>query len=419
MPPALVTSLYALLWLPVLPLALAYLLWRARRQPDYLAHWAERLGWGPAAGARPRILVHAVSVGETRAAEPLVQALLARFPQHEILLTHTTPTGRETGLSLFGDRVRQAYLPYDAPPLVALFLKRSRPVAVVVMETEIWPGLFLGCWRRGIPAFLVNARLSERSRRGYARVRPLVAPALARLAGVAAQTREDAERLETLGARHVKVTGNLKFDVATRPAGDLADQIGARYPGRFVFLAASTRDGEEAFLLEQLAFLPADVLLLLVPRHPQRFDEVARMVAERGLAWGRRSALEEAPADARVLLGDSMGEMSAYYSASRLAYIGGSLVPLGGQNLIEAAALGCPALVGPHTWNFAEAADQAVATGAARRVADFAGLGRMVLALHDDPAALEAMVRAGQAFTAANRGATQRTVAMLEEALPG
>lgn len=416
MPPSLVTLLYALLWLPVLPLALVYLLWRARRQPDYLAHWGERLGWGPVAGRRPRILVHAVSVGETRAAEPLLRRLMERYPGHEILLTHTTPTGRETGFSLFGDRVRQAYLPYDFPPLVALFLARARPAMVVVMETEIWPGLFLACRRRGISAFLVNGRLSERSLRGYGRVRALVAPALAGLTGVAAQTRDDAERLARLGARAVRVTGNLKFDVAPGPAGELAARIRERYPRRFVFLAASTRDGEEADLLDLLPRAPADVLLLLVPRHPQRFAEVGRLVAQRGLDWGQRSALDQAPADARVLLGDSMGEMAAYYAAARLAYIGGSLVPLGGQNLIEAAALGCPTLVGPHTWNFAEATEQAVAAGAARRVADFAELGEFLARLHQAPGELAAMAEAGRAFAEANRGAAARTLDLLESA---
>ncbi|HNA82872.1 MAG TPA: lipid IV(A) 3-deoxy-D-manno-octulosonic acid transferase [Thiobacillaceae bacterium] len=413
--------LYALAWLVVLPFAFLYLLWRARRQPEYLAHWPERLGFGPAAGPRPRVLVHAVSLGETRAAEPLVEALLARHPDWEVLLTHATPTGRAAGRERFAGRVARAYLPYDFPPLVALFLARSQPALVIVMETEIWPGLFQGCAARGIPVFLVNARLSDRSWRGYRRIAKLAGPALASLAGLAAQTRDDAARLADLGGQNIQVMGNLKFDMAP-PAGWEATgaALRARFEGRFALLAASTREGEEAVLLDLLA-KPGleDLLLVLVPRHPQRFEEVARLIQGRGLAWGRRSALDGIPAGARVVLGDSMGEMAAYYAAADLAYIGGSLLPFGGQNLIEAAALGCPALVGPHTWNFAEAAEQAVEAGAARRVNDLVELAAVVAALREDSGTLAAMAEAGRRFTEANRGATERVLELVEPAMAG
>jgi 3-deoxy-D-manno-octulosonic-acid transferase len=287
--------LYSLVWLAVLPFALLYLLWRARKQPEYLRHWPERLGWTRVWAGQPRLWIHAVSVGETRAAAPLIAAWRTRHAEVAILLTHTTPTGRETGRILFGElsgaALEQAYLPYDFPPLVWLFLQRARPGMGVIMETELWPNLFAACESRGLPLFLVNARLSERSARGYARFRGLAEPALRSLRGLAAQTADDARRFTSLGARSVRVSGNLKFDVAAPPeTAGRAEELRRLFGGRFVWLAASTREGEEPLLLaalEQLA-LP-DVLLVLVPRHPQRFAEVARLIAARGRPWARMS----------------------------------------------------------------------------------------------------------------------------------
>jgi 3-deoxy-D-manno-octulosonic-acid transferase len=412
--------LYSLAWALALPFLLLYLAWRAIRQPEYLRHWRERLGLGPRRGKRPCLLLHAVSVGETRAADPLVKSLMARHPDHDILLTHTTPTGRATGLELFGDRVTQAYLPYDFPPLVRRFLRRARPSLCIVMETEIWPNLFAACARARIPTFLINARLSERSARGYRRIARLVRPALADLDGIAAQTTEDADRLRALGGERIRVTGNLKYDV-TPPMTTVAqaEDLRRRFAGKFVFLAASTREGEEAMLLDALDnFGAADVLLVLVPRHPQRFQEVARLIQERGLPWARRSEGQSAGRDIRVFLGDSMGEMAAYYAAADLAYVGGSLLPFGGQNLIEAAAAGCPALIGPHTWNFTDAAEQASVAGCALRVADADALVAAVKLLRQAPDKRAAMAAAGLRFTAANRGATERVMAMIEAAWP-
>ncbi len=413
--------LYSLLWLVALPLAFLHLLLRARRQVAYLRHWGERLGLVPRSGHdQPLIWLHAVSVGETRAAAPLVRALRGRFPDHVILLTHATPTGRATGQDLFGDSVMQCYLPYDFPPLVHLFLNRTRPVLGVIMETEIWPNLYVACARRDIPLYLVNARLSEKSARGYGRYPALIAPALRSLTGIAAQTEADARRLRELGASRVDICGNVKFDVT--PAADTearAQDLRTLFADRFVLLAASTREGEEALLLDALIHLEIPhLLLLLVPRHPQRFDAVAGLLAERGLATVRRSSRQPLQTDTQVYLGDSMGELAAYYAASDLAYVGGSLVPLGGQNLIEAAAAGCPALIGPHTWNFTEAAEQAVAWGAARRVADADELAAAALALYRDPDARQRMRTAGMDFAATNRGATARIMALLETARP-
>ncbi len=402
-----------LLWL-LLPWALAHLWWRGRRQPGYREHVAERFGWYQVRPARPVIWLHAVSVGETRAAEPLVRALAARFPGHELLLTQMTPTGRETAQQLFGETATIVYLPYDYPRAVARFLARFRPRLGILMETEIWFNLVDRCARLGVPLLLANARLSEKSARGYALVAPLTRAALTRLAAVSAQTREDAERLERLGALAVEVTGNLKFDVALAPqllalGAELKQRIGQRP----VLLAASTRDGEEELVLDALARIRVEgLLLLLVPRHPQRFGEVAALVAKRNLSYLRRSDNRALPPDCQVLLGDSMGEMPAYYVACDLAFIGGSLLPYGGQNLIEACAVGRPLLFGPHMYNFAEASRLALAAGAAVEVADAVMLGDRAGELLRDQTTLARMSQAALAFSRAHQGATARNLAI-------
>jgi 3-deoxy-D-manno-octulosonic-acid transferase len=405
----------------LLPFAFIYLIWRARRQPEYLRYWPERLGYIRTWTGGPRLWIHAVSVGETRAAAPLIAAWRTRYPDGAILLTHTTPTGRETGKNVFGETIEQAYLPYDFQPLVWLFLRRSRPSLGVIMETELWPNLFAACRRHNLPLFLINARLSARSANRYARFRGLVASTLQALNGLAAQTADDALRFQALGAENVRITGNLKFDVTAPEGFELrAHAIKQRFTERFVWLAASTREGEEVVLLDVLKQLQLDdVLLVIVPRHPQRFDEVGRLIAARGLPWARRSDPEtkiKTDSQIRVFLGDSMGEMAAYFAAADVAYIGGSLLPFGGQNLIEAAAAGCPVLIGPHTWNFTEAADQAIAAGAARRVADSEALATALRELHNDAPSRQRMAAAGREFADRNRGATQRTLAMLESA---
>jgi len=413
--------LYTLAWTLGLPFAFLYLLWRSRRQPEYRRHWDERMGRGRSLHGRPVIWLHAVSVGETRAAAPLVNALRERYRHHLILLTHTTPTGRSAGHDLFGDNVIQSYLPYDLPCLVKRFLDRVRPQLGIIMETEIWPNLFAACRQRGLPLYLVNARLSERSAQGYAHFSALIRPTLAALWGVAAQTAADAQRLAILGAKDTVVTGNLKYDVSL-PAdtGTRAKLLREHFGDRFVFLAASTREGEEALILDTLSRIDTPGLLLaLVPRHPQRFDEVARLLEAHGLSYVRRSSGQPASARTRVFLGDSMGELAAYYSAADLAFVGGSLLPLGGQNLIEAAAVGCPVLVGPHTFNFAEASSLAIDCGAARRVADANELAQAVRELCAEPERLKRMSAAGAAFTAGNRGATARVLAMIAVPTPG
>jgi 3-deoxy-D-manno-octulosonic-acid transferase len=412
-------AVYTALTYVVLPAALAKLAWRSRREPDYAAHVPERLGrYAAPKPARPLIWIHAVSVGETRAAEPLVRALRARYPDHAILMTHMTPTGRHTGEELFGDTVLRAYLPYDFPRGLARFLDHFAPRVGVIMETEIWPNLVASCKARGVPLVLANARLSARSARGYRRLGSLAREAVGAFAEIAAQTADDAQRFEALGARSVTVTGSLKFDVAP-PLEQLARGRAWResYGPRPVLLAASTRAGEEALVLDAYAQIAGNPLLVLVPRHPQRFDEVASLLRERGLRYARRSAGDPVAPDIQVLLGDSMGEMPAYYAACDLAFVGGSLVPSGGQNFIEACAVGTPVLLGPHTYNFAEAAAQAIAGGAAVRVDNPSDLARVATRLLADHQARAQMAQRGLAFAHAHQGATGKVMAAIESVM--
>lgn len=418
-----------LLWL-LLPWALLHLLWRARRQPEYLRHWGERFGRYAArpGSGKPVIWLHAVSVGETRAAQPLVALLRSRWPQHRILFTHMTPTGRHTSEEIFGDDagVERVYLPYDYPWAMRRFLRHFHPAIGIVMETELWPNLIAACHDKDIPLLLVNARLSEKSARRYARFPALTRQALRGLAAIAAQGSEDAARLGELGAAEVQISGNMKFDIEP-PAPQL--QLGAalreEWGGgkRPILLAASTRDGEEALLLDAFIKRPlGDLLLVIVPRHPQRFDEVAGLVASRGLCLQRRSeATAETAAlrpETQVLLGDSMGEMFAYYAASDIAFIGGSLLDYGSQNLIEACAVGVPLLLGASTHNFAEAAEAALACGAARRIDDADGIMTATAELLGDAAARKRMGEAGKAFAARHRGASQRMLELVGKFLP-
>lgn len=402
----------------LLPYALGRLAWRSRREPGYRHHIGERFGMYARlreSAAAPLIWVHAVSVGETRAAEPLVRALQMRYPGHRILLTHMTPTGRRTGETLFGDGVRRCYLPYDLPGAVARFLDRFQPRVGVLLETEIWPNLIHASYARGLPLFLVNARLSEKSYRGYWRFGALTRPSIAGLTAIAAQAPDDAQRLRALGASEVTVAGNIKFDVAP-PDDQVALGRAWRdgYGARRVLLAASTREGEEQLVLDAYGLMPGAPLLVIVPRHPQRFDEVAALLERRGLRYQRRSAGDAVASQTQVLLGDTMGEMPAYYAACDLAFIGGSLLPYGAHNFIEACAIGTPVLLGPHTYNFAHAAEQAIACGAARSVGNFEALAQTAEALLQDEEARARMSRCALEFSRMHQGATARIMAMLE-----
>ena len=421
-----IRALYSGLFYGAQPLIWTRLLWRARRQPEYLQHLGERYGCYQHSAARassPLIWLHVVSVGETRAAEPLIKTLLSAYPQHALLLTHMTPTGRATGgeiiaklRSTFGDRLLQAYLPYDLPGATRRFLDHFRPQLGLLMETELWPNLIAAAHARRIPLALVNARLSDRSLRGYQRIGALIRPALGALSAVIAQTAADATRLQSIGASAVTVSGNIKFDV--EPSAEkraLGNTWRHALGQRKVWLAASTREGEEPLILDAYQRL-ADpgILLLLVPRHPQRFDEVAALVTQRSLTLQRRSQNDAPPGnDVQVWLGDSMGEMPAYFSAADIALIGGTLLPFGGQNLIEAAACGCPVLVGPHTFNFAQATQDALTSGAARSIVDAESAAEEAARLLDQRQELAAMHQAALDFSLAHRGATARTLATL------
>ncbi len=407
---------YTLLVYALLPRALWHLLWRARRQPAYRKRIPERFGYYRQSATQPLIWIHAVSVGETRAAEPLIRALQKKYPTHQVLLTHMTPTGWETGETLYGDTVLRCYLPYDYPGAVARFLDHFRPRVGMLMETEIWSNLIHACRQRGVPLYLVNARLSGKSFAKYRRFPELTRTSLRELTHIAAQTQDDAQRLAALGAENVVVTGNLKFDIApSMTQFELGRAWRDGYgKGRPVLLAASTRDGEEERLLSRLGDLQVPAaLLVIVPRHPQRFNEVAALLERSGLHYQRRS--DNAPVDpqTQVLLGDSMGEMFAYYAACDVAFIGGSLLPFGSQNLIEACAAGKPVVFGPHTYNFAEAAESAIAAGAARRVADAHELMREARRLLTDTGAQARMGAAGLAFSKAHQGATKRVLELI------
>lgn len=444
-------NVYTFLLYLLLPFTPLKLLWRARKQAEYLEHWQERYGFYKQKSDKPVIWLHCVSVGETRAAEPLIKALLQQYPKHQILLTHTTPTGRATSQQLFCNQVSRVYLPYDLPFAVKRFLKHFKPVVGVLMETELWFNLIHSCKQHHVPLLLVNARLSEKSAHGYSKLGKLANQGLQSLAAVAAQTAQDAARLQGLGATNVSVIGNIKFDVA--PHADAVTQgkllrnaLGSTRP---VFLAASTRDGEEALILAAVAQanIP-NLLTVIVPRHPQRFDEVAELLKKNSLNFVRRSSLlkkcvdkreREAKEDATqtvqivrqvaddagdkvivnphisFVLGDSMGEMFTYYASCDVAFIGGSLLPLGGQNLIEACSMGKPVLIGPHTFNFEQATEMAIAAGAAQRVQNSDDLAQHLQALFADTHTQQVMGAAALRFSNESRGATQRTLNLLSQ----
>ncbi len=412
-------SLYALAGTLLLPFLLLKIWWRGRAEPGYRLAWWERLGFyrDEAPPTAPLIWVHAVSLGETHAARPLLEGLLAAFPEATILLTHLTATGREAGQKLCGERVRQAWLPWDTPAASRRFLAHFRPLAGILLETEIWPCLIGQAKARGMPVYLVNARLSEKSAAGYRRLGSFARAVFAGLAGVAAQSEADAARLAELGAPLPVVTGNLKFDLALpEDAAPRAEALRRGWASRsVVWVAGSTREGEEELLLRAMRreALAAEILTVMVPRHPQRFAEVAALLERLGVRYQRRSEEKPLAPDTRVILGDSMGEMPVYYAASDFVFMGGSLLPFGCQNLIEACAAGRPVLLGPSVYNFAQAAELALAQGAAAQVQDAEALLHTVAAWAQAPALRARMGEAASAFAKAHRGASARLLTWL------
>ena len=412
----------ALLWLAQ-PLYLLRLWWRGRAEPLYREALAERFGFYADAPSSGWLWVHAVSLGETRAAAALIAALRERRPELRLLLTASTATGREAGRELLREGDRQTWLPFDTPGAVRRFLAQFRPALGVLMETEVWPNLLPMARAQGMPLVLANARLSEKSMRQGERYAALIRPAVEALALVLAQGEADAQRLRSAGAREVRVSGNLKYDMAPDPALVARGAAWRAALARPVLLFAVSREGEEASLLaawaRRRAALAANPLLVLVPRHPQRFDEVTALMQGAGLSLARRSAWGEMPHDtalaADAWLGDSMREMPLYYGLGQVALLGGSFAPLGGQNLIEAAACGCPVVMGPHTFNFAEAAELAAVAGAAQRVETMAAALDAALALLADAQALAHAGERARAFAAEHRGAARR----MAEAIDG
>ncbi len=401
--------LYTLLLYAALPWFLARLWWRGRSEPGYRTDVAERFGYGAPRAHGKLLWVHAVSVGEARASAPLVRALQQAYPDHDVLVTCLTASGRETLKQVFGESVQVAWLPYDLPGAVRRFLEGYRPRLGVMVETEVWPHLLAACRSFGVPVLLANARMSQRSARRYQRLARLSRPAFASLAAVCAQGPADARRLRLLGAGEITVAGSLKFDIAPDPAKDRDGRALKRsLGGRKVLLLASTRDGEEEILLAQCGDLGGDVLIVLVPRHQQRFEAVGELAQRLGFAVARRS-LGEAPGPGHGLyLGDTMGEMPFYYALADVAVIGGSFAPLGGQNLIEACAAGTPVVVGPHMFNFADVTRLAVRTQAAVQAPDAVGALRAARGLLGDPALRARMGDAGRRLCERHQGAAAR-----------
>jgi 3-deoxy-D-manno-octulosonic-acid transferase len=406
---------YTLLLNLLSPLYALRLLWRARVEPLYAHALGERFGfYAKTHDQGGWVWIHAVSLGETRAAAALIHALRAQKPGMRLLLTHGTATGRSAGQALLGEGDAQVWLPYDTAGAVRRFLKHFRPQVGVLMETEVWPQLLHQAQQLHIPMLLANGRLSERSLRRGERWRSLLRPAAQSLRLVMAQTQSDAERFKQAGAREVIACGNLKFDMQPDDVQLAQGRVWRAAAGRPVVLAASTREGEEGPLLtawkKQTAALPAPPLLVMVPRHPQRFDEVAQLVESAGCSSARRSLLSTTPGaelgTVDVLLGDSMGEMAMYYGIAHVALLGGSFAPLGGQNLIEAAACGCPVVMGPHTFNFTQAADLALQAGVAWRVVDMDAAVSKALSLMNT-AALTRAAELTTGFALRHRGAAQ------------
>lgn len=411
--------LYSLLLYLLVPFVVLRLLWRSRREPGYRRRWMERFGFFPRLPVSGVVWVHAVSVGEVQAALPLI-AWLRQQRQLPVLVTTTTLTGSERVRQQLADQVFHVYAPYDLPGAVRRFLKRARPGMVIIMETEIWPNLFRRCRAAEIPLILANARLSAHSARGYRRLHRLTKVTLREVTELAAQARADADRFISLGmdAQRVHVTGNIKFDVHL-PEDLLAraEQLrGAWGDKRPVWIAASTHAGEEELVLSAFDMVKTrlpEALLVLVPRHPERFDKVAELCRRRGYTVARRSERGAVGEKVAVFLGDTMGELPLFYAGADVAFVGGSLVPTGGHNVLEPAALGVPIVVGPHTFNFLEITRALIAHGGGERVASVTELATVVVRLLENAKLRDATGSCGRELVERNRGAMAKLEAIL------
>ncbi len=417
-------ALYTLLSYLLTPLVIYRLTWRGLRNRGYFGRWRERFGFFAAPDFPSSIWVHAVSVGEFNAAVPLIEALMLRYPEERFVVTTITPTGSQRVRATFGDRVFHVYLPYDLPGSVRRFLDRVKPRIALVMETEIWPNLYFICHERGIPIIIANARLSERSLRGYGPVRNLAGRAARCCTLIAAQSQADADRFRRLGAlaEQIQVLGNIKYDL-TLPAevvqtgADLREAWGAARP---VWVAASTHEAEEVPTLQAHARVLGrfpDALLLIAPRHPERFRAVSTLSRAYGFRTAVRSEDSLAAPDTQIFVIDTMGELLKFYAASDVAFVGGSLEPIGGHNVLEPAALARPVLVGPYTFNFAEITENLIAAGGAERAQDGIRLGAEVARILSDPNRLRTMGAIGAQVVERERGAIGRIIRATESVI--
>jgi 3-deoxy-D-manno-octulosonic-acid transferase len=421
-----VRRLYSALIVCLAPAAFAVVLWRGLRDRNYWRNLGERFGWGSFAANPPSIWLHAVSLGEVSAAAALVRALRARYSKIPLVLTTATPTGRSRAQALFGNDIDIRFLPYDTPASVRRFLTRIRPRLALIMETELWPNLLHECRLRGVPVVLANARLTAKSVSRYRRLGSLFSGAVATNTLIAAQTPDDAERFIAIGAdpAHAHVIGNLKFDMQLGDSDiETGRDLRQRYVGaRPAWIAGSTHAGEEEQLLEaHAALLPTlqNALLMLVPRHPQRFESVSNVLVQRGIRFDRRSLATRVRPEAQILLVDTVGELAALYAAADVAFVGGSLVPVGGHNLLEPAALGVPVITGPYNANSKDIARSLVQSGGAVEVADARGLADVLRRWFADPGERQRTGARGREFVELHRGSTARLLDLIEPLLAG
>lgn len=414
--------LYTTLFFIGLPLIILRLIWRGFRAPAYWRRWSERFGSSPILSEQsPIIWIHAVSVGEVEASRPIIKTLQTEYPEYQILLTTMTPTGSERVKLLFADTVTHCYLPYDLPFAINRFLKRTHPKFGIIMETEIWPNLLLKCQKMMIPLVLANARMSERSAKGYARFPKFTKTILRSVQLIATQGQDDRQRFQQLGAdiKKTHAIGNLKYEISL-PAS-LTEQAAAMRDiwdiNRPVWVAASTHDGEEEIILNasrQVRSLFPNLLLIIVPRHPERFDRVTALTQRAGFKTLRRSEHRPCSSDIEILVVDTMGELPLFYAASDVAFVGGSLVPHGGHNLLEPAALGRAVITGPHFFNFNEITKQFLQADAAIQVTDTTELAKTVIELLQNAQQRAQMGEAGLHLIANSQGASTRLVNLIK-----
>ena len=420
----LLRALYSGLLYLLLPVTVYHLMWRGFRTRQYLQRWGERYAHYPVPSSRPQVWLHAVSVGEVNAAAPVVNALRALRPDLRWVITTITPTGSERVQALWGDAVEHVYLPYDVPGCVERFLTHFQPRIALILETELWPNLLFGCRDHAIPVYVLNARLSGRSLRGYRVLAPLIGRALRTVTFVAAQSEDDAARFVTLGAapEQVAAMGNLKFDIAAPSREAMLAGFAAHLPtGRRVWIAASTHEGEEEAVLslhQRLRKQFPGLLLVWVPRHPERFVKVEQLVRDQGWQLATRTQDQWPQADTDVFVVNTLGELMGFFACADVAFVGGSLQPIGGHNLLEPAAMGTAVVTGPHLHNFSEISRRMREAGALRIGRDVQEVGDALAQLLDASGEREAMVDAGLRLVANGRGAVDHILALITEHLP-